>query len=299
MITVNIKDGLGNQMFQYATGYALAKRLNSQLICDTRVLNEFWQNPPPNYVKRKFSLDIFGIKPSKLNIIDLMLTLQFNKRYAVRFNISKLLDRISPFNYLERSRKTENRLLKTSCKILYLDGYWQNEIYFKDYRNQILDLYSFTDLENETKNIKFQQQIDYSKDVCLNVRRTDHLNSKELNVINYNYYKNCINFFLEKFEKTRFFIFSDDIEWCRKNFKDMTKFIIVDHNFAGYKFKNYLYLMSNFKNFILPNSTFAWWAAWLSKHKDKKVLVPKRWSGINSSDQIDTVLKDWIKINNI
>ena len=56
--------------------------------------------------------------------------------------------------------------------------------------------------------------------------------------------------------------------------------------------------MSKFKNFIIPNSTFAWWGAWLSNDKDRIVLVPKKWSGIDHEDEIDTPLKEWIKIEN-
>ena len=80
MITVNIKDGLGNQMFQYATAYALAKRNNTKIICDTRSLEEKIINPPSDYVVREYSLDIFNIYPSKLNNFDNIITFQFNKR---------------------------------------------------------------------------------------------------------------------------------------------------------------------------------------------------------------------------
>ena len=151
---------------------------------------------------------------------------------------------------------------------------------------------------NEKKNIDLLKKINISNDICLNVRRTDHLNSEELNVMSLEYYEKSIKYFLKKNSNSKFFIFSDDIEWCRKKFNDTKKFKVISHEYAGKKFKNYLYLMSKFKNFIIPNSTFAWWGAWLSNNKNKIVLVPKKWSGVNSENEIDTPLKEWIKIEN-
>ena len=198
MITVNIKDGLGNQMFQFAAAYAVAKRNKTKVICDTRSLEEKIKNPPVDYVFREFSLDIFNIYPSKLNFFDLLITLQLGKKYTTRFFFSNILDKISPFNYLERSRKINKKLINTKLKILYLDGYWQSEGYFKDFREDILKIFNFDELKNEKKNIEFLKNINISNDVCLNIRRTDHLNSKELNVMTTDYYKKGINYFLEK-----------------------------------------------------------------------------------------------------
>lgn len=297
MIIVNIKDGLGNQMFQYATAYAKSLKLNTKVLCDCRSLNEKLFNPPPNYVKREFDLDVFGIYPSKLNFFELLITFQFLKKYSYRFFLSKILDKISPLNFLERSRKTNHKLLNSKSKILYLDGYWQTENYFKDFRDEIIKVFNFNELINEKKNLDFLKKVNFENDVCMNIRRTDHLLTDELNVISMNYYEKSVNFFLKKEKLRKFYIFSDDIDWCQRKFGNKNNFEIVSHNFAGKKFKNYLYLMSTFKNFIIPNSTFAWWGAWLSQ-KDKIVIAPKRWSGITPEEEIDTVLKDWIRIEN-
>ena len=298
MITVNIKDGLGNQMFQYATAYALAKRNNTKIICDTRSLEEKIINPPSDYVVREYSLDIFNIYPSKLNNFDNIITFQFNKRYVTRFFLSNILDRISPFNFLERSRRTNKKLIQTKSKILYLDGYWQSEAYFKNFRKDLIKIFNFDDLINDQKNKDILEKIDFSNDVCLNIRRTDHLNSKELNVISLDYFNCCINYFLKKNSYIKFYIFSDDIKWCKEKYTDQEKFKIIEHNYAGKRFKNYLYLMTQFKNFIIPNSTFAWWGAWLSKKNNKTVIAPKKWSGIDPESEIDTPLDEWIRIEN-
>ena len=54
--------------------------------------------------------------------------------------------------------------------------------------------------------------------------------------------------------------------------------------------------MTNFKNFIIPNSTFAWWAAWLSQKKNKIIVAPSKWSGLISENTYDIVPNDWIKL---
>ncbi len=298
MINVNIKEGLGNQMFQYATAYAIAKKNKTSVICDVRSLEENYLNPPDNYIKREYSLDIFNIYPNKLNLFDMIITLQLSKKYTRRFFLSKILNIFSPFTLIEMSRKTDNRLLTSKKKILYLDGYWQSQNYFKEFRDDIIKIFNFNELIHKQMNIDLLKKVNFKNDVCLNVRRTDHLNLKEFNVITEKYYDNSINFYLKNNTNTKFFVFSDDIEWCKKKFFDKDKFTIIDHNYSGVKFKNYLYLMSNFKNFIIPNSTFAWWGAWLSKQNNKNVLVPRRWSGNLNEKELDIIVDDWIKVEN-
>ena len=81
----------------------------------------------------------------------------------------------------------------------------------------------------------------------------------------------------QKVKDPVFFIFSDDIEWCKKNIKPKYRTLYIEHNFAGEKFKNYLELMTNCKHYIIPNSSFAWWAVWLNLNKDKVVVAPELW----------------------
>src|SRR5438067_1120058 len=74
----------------------------------------------------------------------------------------------------------------------------------------------------------------------------------------------------------RFFVFSDDLEWCRNELRWLPDHpVFVDHAFAGPKFSHYLHLMSMASHFVIPNSTFGWWAAWLSANAEKTVVAPK------------------------
>lgn len=300
-VIVNIKDGLGNQMFQYALGYVLAKKNKTELKLDLRLFEEKKNNPPKNYVQRTYDLDIFDIFPNKASYIDLIKTFQFNKRYNVRFNINKFLDKFNFINILERGRKFESRVLKNKNKTLYIDGYWQCEKYFLKFRNDILRIFNFNSLKKKHRNIEFINKIDAEKSVCMNIRRTDHIifDKNEFDVVSLAYYKKAINHFRSTLSSNvKFYIFSDDLKWCKKVFKNINNTIIVDHSYSGKKFYNYLYLMTNFRHFIIPNSTFAWWAAWLSTKKNKIVIAPKKWSGELSMNKIDILPNSWIKIAN-
>ena len=297
MIIVNLKGGLGNQMFQYATGFALAKRKQTNLLFDIRLQEEYKINPPPRNVPRDIDLDVFGIKLEICSKKNLLKFFQFNNQYKIRNLISVFLDKINFLVFRERKRIFEKRFLNLKGKKWYLDGHWQSEKYFKDYRKEILNIFTFDSLKELEVNKKFIKNILSKKSICVNVRRTDFINNPEHNVLDIEYYKKAVEVFKNLIGNDfELFIFSDDLDWCKKNFLFFNKVSYVEHDFAGKKFYNYLYLMTKFKYFIIPNSSFAWWGAWLSQVNDKKIIAPKKWSGLVDDNNIDIVPDSWIKI---
>ena len=297
VIIVNLKGGLGNQMFQYALGYCLSKKKDVPLYFDLRLMNEHKIKPSPRNVPRSFDLDIFGIEKKEAKKIDLIKTVQFMNSYRLRKYIALILDKLNLFIFYEKNRIYENRIYNNNFKNIYLDGLWQSENYFKNFRNEILNLYNFDTINKKEKNIEFIKKIDLSKSICLNVRRKDFLNNSEHNIVSTKYYINAINKFKEIIgPKFRVYIFSDDLDWCKKNLQFIDDKEFVEHEYAGYKFYDYLYLMSSFKNFIIPNSSFAWWACWLSKQKNKNIITPEKWSGLVDESLIDIVPSGWIRI---
>ena len=297
MIIVNLKGGLGNQMFQYATGFALAKKKQTNLLFDIRLQEKYKINPPPRNVPRNIDLDIFGIKLEICSEKDLLKVFQFNKEYKIRNLISVFLDKINFLVFRERKRVFEERFFNLKGKKWYLDGHWQSEKYFKDYRKEILNIFNFDSLKDLKINKKFIKNILSKKSVCVNVRRTDFINNPEHNVLDIEYYKKAVEVFKNLIGNDfELFVFSDDLDWCNKNFLFFNKVSYVEHNFAGNKFYNYLYLMTKFKYFIIPNSSFAWWGAWLSQVNDKKIIAPKKWSGLVDENKIDIIPDSWIKI---
>ena len=188
MIIVNLKGGLGNQMFQYALGYILAKKKKCDLFCDVRLQEFYKKNPPPRNVPREIDLDIFGIKIQKPSIWLLFKVLHNFSNYRVRKYIIYTLDIFGILALRERKRVFEKRIFDNKSTNLYLDGYWQSEKYFIDYKKDILKIFNFNNLKKESKNISFFKNINIDNSVCLNVRRSDFLNNPEHNTVDINYY---------------------------------------------------------------------------------------------------------------
>jgi len=235
MIIVNLKGGLGNQMFQYAIGYCLSKKKNTQLYFDTRLMEEHKIKPSPRNVPRDFDLDIFDIEKKLAKKVDLIKTLQFSDNYRIRKFITIILDKLNLFAFYEKKRIFDQRILNNNFKNLYLDGLWQSENYFKDYRNEILKIYNFEKIKNDEKNINFLNKIDYKNSICLNVRRTDFINNPEHNVVNIEFYKKAILKIQSIIgNNIEVYFFSDDLDWCKNNFSFLVKIYYVEHVFGGY-----------------------------------------------------------------
>ena len=278
MIVTKLMGGMGNQMFQYAMGRSLSLKHNLQLKIDLSFLKN--RNMGNNFVYRDYDLNIFNV----FEDFELTMTDRLIVANQPHFHFSK--------NYMDLLSETINK-----GNSIILDGYWQSPLFFSDFENQIRKDFEFKDnIENHIGLIKdLITHIKSCNSVMVNVRRTDYLNTDFHGVMGMDYLNNAKKLIELKVKNPHYFIFSDDIEWCRKNinFENMN---LIDHNFKGERFGNYLQLMSICKHFIIPNSTFAWWSVWLNKNLNKIVIAPKNWftdSNINTNDLIPN---NWIRI---
>ena len=167
----------------------------------------------------------------------------------------------------------------------YYIGYWQAYRY-------ILDLeFKLKDSQNLI-NTKVKEKILNSNAVSIGVRRGDYV---KLGVIicDIEYYKKAINLIDKKLDNPIFYIFSDDIQWCRKNIKLSDKHFFVEAN-KDTPFEN-MELMSLCKHNIISNSTYEWWGAFLNKNEKKIVIYPKKWKFYETKKN-KLIPSDWIKI---
>jgi hypothetical protein len=156
-------------------------------------------------------------------------------------------------------------------KEIYLDGYWQNPIYFDKYADDICNQFK---LKNTSKSLKEFKLVADCESVSVHIRRGDYVGLGFS--LDTNYFKNAI-IYLDKIVKIeKIFIFSDDVEWCKKNFKDLNRLIFVNDDFLLSDMEQ-LIAMSFCKHHIISNSTFSWWGAFLDRNNCGIVIRPANW----------------------
>lgn len=167
-------------------------------------------------------------------------------------------------------------------------GYFQSELYFPN-REFVLNLFRPADFITEQLE-KYKDIIGVNK-ASIHVRRGDYIRLNNIyNVLDMNYYNTAMQ--ILKFKKvTEYLIFSNDVDWCKNNFRGDQFFFINDNSFVE------LYLMSKCAHNIIANSAFSWWGAYLNENIDKAVIAPNKWfaSTAKVSDK-DIIPNSWIKI---
>ncbi|MDX2195144.1 MAG: alpha-1,2-fucosyltransferase [Cytophagales bacterium] len=268
MITVRLMGGMGNQMFQYALARHLAEKNNTTVQIDTNYLTD--RTPRPHFVFRDYDLDIFNINATIVNNI-----LPGNKWADKLFLFYKKLQ-----NKLLIENKFEfiaSYLQKPDGTYIYY-GYYQSYKYFEAVANTIRQDFTFKAPILEA-SLPLLENILNTPSVCVNVRRTDFVQHSNLYNKTYlcerDYYERALKILLFKVQKPHLYIFSDEPEWCKENLLFDLPVTYIGHEHKGHKFGNYLNLMSMCKHFIIPNSSFAWWAAWLSG--SHTVIAPHTW----------------------
>jgi hypothetical protein len=128
------------------------------------------------------------------------------------------------------------------------------------------------------------------------VRRTDFLTNPLNGFYEVDYYRRAEELIREHVPHPSYFVFSDDMEWCESNlsFAGPTQFVSQD--FGPLKFRDDLRLMSACKHFVVANSSFSWWAAWLNPDQTKMVIAPRAWFADQSLDTKDLIPESWIRI---
>lgn len=282
--------GLGNQMFQYAAGRAVAYRNNALLKLDISALN---QDP-----LRSYKLHHFNIKASIATHDEV---LSFTREKLYNRILHRLEGKLLPFFkrpvFKERFFHFDPSVLKLRSNI-YMVGYWQSEKYFKDIGYIIREEFTLKDPPS-SKSDRLSKLITKTNSVCLHVRRGDYVSNPTTyqyhGVCSRNYYESAVETLCQLVRNPHFFVFSDDIEWVKQNLRLNHSVTYIDHNGEEKDYED-LWLMSLCKHNIIANSSFSWWGAWLNSNSKKIVIAPKQWFKDKSIDTKDLIPNNWIKM---
>ncbi len=291
-VAVQLLGGLGNQLFQYCSARTLAKRLGATLLLDCTA-KESWD--------RKFLLDRYFLKahvadPREIRRTYFEVPGNLGRKITQRIH-AKLPEVIrignQPFKILREKRHLhyDDRIENISGRI-YLIGWWQSYRYFKNYLSDIKE-----DLQTAGLNIAnsaWQLRIRRSNSVCVHVRRGDYFQHADYyGLCQRSYFDNSMALMRQRIAQPHFFIFSDDLVWCRETF-EAPDLSFVDANGSEGAVEE-LALMASCGHHIISNSTLSWWAAWLATKPMQIVVAPTPWNLAEPSDA-DLIPPHWIRI---
>lgn len=274
MIISMLKGGIGNQMFQYAAAFALANRHKTELKLDIYYLLDKSKRYF-RHTHREYALDVFNITAQIATPSEIAKFTPPRVGNKFIYHLKKRLFK-KRFFFDETNVQSTSYFLKIP-ENAYLEGFWQNVSFFNDIRVLLQKEFSFREPLPEYCNSVYQR-IQSCNSVCVVFRRGDYVNHPELDITQLSFYHSAIDIIQSKNLHSTYFIFSDDIPWCKTNFeRSSVEVEFVDQKYTGPKAQYYLALMSECKNFIIPNSTYPWWAAWLNDTPGKMVIAPRKW----------------------
>lgn len=283
MIISRLIGGIGNQMFQYACGLAVAQKHNVPLKLDLRGFDQQKLRRPSLH---HFNISAPAAAPSELPDVA---------------QIGSRLVRLWPRWYRPKGLKIiRDYLTGFDGKVfsqgsnLYLDGYWQREKYFISVVDTIRREFTLrAALDPVNQNIV--DSMGQEQSVSVHVRRGDYLANTLYATCTLDYYRRAIDYLHARHSHLKLYIFSDDPDWVQTNLNANLPLTFVTNNQGIDDYKD-LILMSRCKHHIIANSSFSWWGAWLSTDPTGIVIAPNAWYTKASMNTGDLVPENWIQL---
>lgn len=257
MVSVQLKGGLGNQMFQLASGLVFSKKFDLELTIDLSFL-ESNISETNTFTPRKYELIIFPkIAQFKINNNVIRSVREVNNN---NFNSSFFLERLFGYEF-------------------NLNDYFQSESFFFNYRQEIIELFQFDTSKLSDESLTILADINFQNLIGIHMRKGDYIKPKvnEVHgVVGIDFYLKAVDYFKQKLNNPKFILFSDDPELAQFEFKPYLSDLYVVKNTPNKSSWIDMYLMSQCHGNIIANSTFSWWGAYLNKNKIT-VIAPKKW----------------------
>ena len=304
-IIVQIAEGLGNQFFMYAHAYSLSKKFNYDLFVDhisgylkdknllrehqVYMLDNF--NLFGNHIQNDLLINNYFSYPLKKLILILD---KFKKKKTFLLEQKKIISGVKLID------KLTSFLPSQFSNNVYIKGNFENEVYFKSYKNDLIKMFK---PKNEKINMSnpLISKLQNSNSISIHIRQNRFSDqrgltnnklftskSKSFTDDSIIYINKAINYFNNKIDNPKYFIWSNDHE----NLNIYTKNLIIS-DFELVQNKDVLndfFLFSFSKHFIVSPSSFHWWGAWLNTNENKMCLYP---ANLNPSNNVDFWPKEW------
>lgn len=277
LVIARIHAGLGNQMFQYAAGLALARHRKAECILD---ISSYESDRTRSYM-----LDCFAVPEPKVG--------------AQKAEQLKSLARANGTLYEEGFLRFNKDLFETRLP-LYLDGYFQSEKYFMSIEAEVRSRFGPRESISPVGAERVYQINRSAMPISVHVRRSDYKSSDVMVLLDAAFYRRALDLFRSIYgNEIDVFVFSDEIEDARAIMPDLgLKYTFLRPNVE--KPWEDIWAMAACRSHIVANSSFSWWGAWLNCAADKRVIAPRTWLHLKRAPErwslLDLVPEGWILI---
>jgi hypothetical protein len=283
-----IREGLGNQLFQYAAARSMALRRDEPLILDTRA------HQMPGARLLRFDAYDVQYRPLGLRHWALGGLARSERTRHVRPVLSALAPRVV-YDYVIDRREGYQVLPVDPRRGLLLSGFWQSARYFLDCEALIRRELTMKAAPSP-RNRELIERLEGPASVSIHVRRGDYVGHPlyaQLFADGAPYYRRAIAHVLAQVPNAELFVFSDDPAWVRAQLELPAPATFIDHN-AGDEHED-LRLMRHCRHHIIANSSFSWWGAWLASPGGLKI-APERWYARPERTTKDLLPEHWLRM---
>jgi len=267
-LNIGYNGRLGNQLFQFASLLGIGDQLGYDVVVPQRNITN---------IVRQRTMDGKEFS-AKLDLLDCF---EISPKYFTDNIYVKSVVKEEHFHF-------DPKMFQIS-DFTAIDGYFQSDKYFKHCRSEILNILQFRP-EILGRAQSLLPQIEGKELVSIHIRRGDYTTPNQYHpLLGEDYINNALEYF--KDSKYHFVVFSDDIKWCQSIWENNPNFTIFE---SGSQYVDFC-AMSLCDHNIITNSSFSWWAAYLSKIENRKVIAPQKWFGPGYAHYIiDDLYPEWM-----
>lgn len=264
MIYSQATGGFGNQLYNYAIGFALAKEYHDEFTLDIS---------PYRFSPRPFVLDRLTISGHVDSLCPPMRDTRLCRMLARALRILSS-NRHGRCRWIKESPETRNQYGNydfSHKSSLYLEGYWQHYQYFNKYYAELCKEFQLKEEYISDNCSALLEKCAMENSVAVHIRKGDY---EAAWILDDSYYKEAFSLIKEKVSEPCYYIFCEDISYVRKHYGSLPNAVFVTGEYSLSDLEEF-FLMSKCRHQITANSTFSWWAAYLNTYPGKTVIAPE------------------------